>query len=63
MDNSLEISLDGKIYLVAQRYDNESEMVVIETKNLELKKKIKEEETWVFKSLQGGHQFEVGAWK
>ncbi|XP_069151942.1 uncharacterized protein [Solanum lycopersicum] len=43
INNSLDISQDGKIALVAQISNIKSQMIVLEAKNLELKKKMKGE--------------------
>ena len=49
VNNNLDIFQDGKIALVAQISDIESQMVVLETENLELKEKIKGATTTIFK--------------
>ena len=41
VNNNLDISQDGKIALVAQISDIKSQMLVLEAKNLELKKRMK----------------------
>ena len=49
VNNNLDIFQDGKIVLVAQVSDIESQMVVLETENLELKEKTKGATTTIFK--------------
>ena len=49
VNNNLDIFKDWKIALVAQVSDIESQMVVLETENLELKEKIKGATTTIFK--------------
>ena len=49
INNSLDIIQDGKVALVSQISDIESQMVVLETENLELKEKIKGATTKIFK--------------
>ena len=49
INNSLDIFQDGKFALVAQISDIESQMVVLEAKNLKLKEKIKGATTIIFK--------------